>query len=265
MKSLKSALTIWFAFVIVVSLQICAFGQTDSKVAVASASGLNVRWDVAGSQSGVTMTITAPAGRVFQKEYKAGALPEFTATDKNGERLPDGQYNFELRFAAATPVAGGAATKPVRPPDDVPEADRAARKRTAAPDLVQSGRFSIVNGAIIVAGVVEGRGVSKTMARAKEPRLISANTVTRLRHHRLSLLATPDVVTADDEIIQGSLCVGLDCASGESFGFDTIRLKENNTRIQFDDTSADAGFSTNNWQIRANSSGRGGSSFLGFV
>jgi hypothetical protein len=48
------------------------------------------------------------------------------------------------------------------------------------------------------------------------------------------------------------------------FGFDTIRLKENNTRIQFDDTSA-AGFPTNNWQIRANSSAAGGASFLAFV
>src|SRR5205823_14163606 len=46
-----------------------------------------------------------------------------------------------------------------------------------------------------------------------------------------------DVVTADDAIIQGSLCVGLDCVVNESFGFDTIRLKENNTRIKFDDTS----------------------------
>jgi endosialidase-like protein len=263
MKSLKSALTIWFAFVVVASLQICAFGQTDgkNKIAVASASGLNVRWDVAGSHSGVTITIAAPDGRIFQKEFKAGALPEFTATDKNGERLPDGQYNVELRFTAAA----GAAAKPVRPPDDEPEADRAARKRSATPDLVQSGSFSIVNGMIVVAGAVEGRGVSKATVRPKEPRLVSANTVTRLRHHRLSLLAMPDVVTADDEIIQGSLCVGLDCVSGENFGFDTIRLKENNTRIQFDDTSADAGFPTNNWQIRANSSANGGSSFLGFV
>ncbi|HKR60665.1 MAG TPA: tail fiber domain-containing protein, partial [Pyrinomonadaceae bacterium] len=57
---------------------------------------------------------------------------------------------------------------------------------------------------------------------------------------------------------------GLDCVNGEVFGFDTIRVKENNTRFQFDDTSG-AGFPTNNWQIRANSSGAGGASFLAFV
>jgi hypothetical protein len=64
--------------------------------------------------------------------------------------------------------------------------------------------------------------------------------------------------------VQGSACVGLDCVNGEVFGFDTIRTKENNTRIQFDDTSA-AGFPLNNWQIRANSSAAGGASFLAFV
>ncbi len=74
-----------------------------------------------------------------------------------------------------------------------------------------------------------------------------------------------DQVIPDDLIVQGSICAGLDCVNNEDFGFDTIRVKENNTRIQFDDTSTSAGFPTNNWQIRANSSGSGGASFLAFV
>src|SRR6185369_12493537 len=74
-----------------------------------------------------------------------------------------------------------------------------------------------------------------------------------------------DFVIADDLIVQGSGCFGLDCVDGENFGFDTIRVKENNTRIQFDDTSTSAGFPNNNWQIRANDSGSGGANFLGFV
>jgi hypothetical protein len=58
--------------------------------------------------------------------------------------------------------------------------------------------------------------------------------------------------------------VGIDCVADESFGFDTLRLKENNTRLQFTDTSIGA-FASNNWQIRANSSLSGGPSFLAFV
>jgi hypothetical protein len=70
--------------------------------------------------------------------------------------------------------------------------------------------------------------------------------------------AKADFVIPDDLIVQGSACVGLDCVDGESFGFDTIRLKENNTRIKFDDTSTGAGFPNNDWQLTANESASGG-------
>src|SRR4029079_15752707 len=94
------------------------------------------------------------------------------------------------------------------------------------------------------------------------PGLTFRNEAGAQRHHPRWI--NFDDVIADDLIVQGSACVGLDCVNGEVFGFDTIRVKENNTRIQFDDTSA-AGFPLNNWQIRANSSAGGGASFLAFV
>jgi len=67
-----------------------------------------------------------------------------------------------------------------------------------------------------------------------------------------------DQVIADDLIIQGSACVGFDCVNGESFGFDTIRLKENNLRIKFEDTSISASFPSNDWQLTANDTTNGG-------
>jgi hypothetical protein len=82
--------------------------------------------------------------------------------------------------------------------------------------------------------------------------------MTRLRNHRLSLFAMPDQVIADDLIVQGSACIGLDCVNNESFGFDTVRLKENNTRLKFEDTSTGAAFPTHDWQLTANDSASGG-------
>jgi hypothetical protein len=70
--------------------------------------------------------------------------------------------------------------------------------------------------------------------------------------------AFADQVIPDDLIVQGSTCVGLDCVNNESFGFDTVRLKENNTRIRFDDTSTSSGFPSNDWQLEANDSQSGG-------
>ena len=59
--------------------------------------------------------------------------------------------------------------------------------------------------------------------------------------------------------IDGSLCVGFDCVSSESFGFDTIRMKENNLRLHYEDTSSSASFPSNDWRIEINASSNGGS------
>lgn len=63
---------------------------------------------------------------------------------------------------------------------------------------------------------------------------------------------------AQDLIVNNSLCVGFDCVNGESFGSDTIRLKENNLRIKAEDTSASGSFPTVDWQLTFNDSANGG-------
>lgn len=75
--------------------------------------------------------------------------------------------------------------------------------------------------------------------------------------------ALADIVHADDVIIDGSLCVGFNCINNESFGSDTIRLKEDNLRIHFDDTSSIAGFPARDWRIVINDSTSGGASYFG--
>ena len=70
--------------------------------------------------------------------------------------------------------------------------------------------------------------------------------------------ASADQVILDDVIVGGSLCAGFDCVNGESFGFDTLRLKENNLRIKFQDTSSSSSFPSNDWQITINDSANGG-------
>jgi hypothetical protein len=74
--------------------------------------------------------------------------------------------------------------------------------------------------------------------------------------------ATADILHLDDVIIDGSLCVGYDCVNGEGFGFDTIRLKENNLRIHFDDTSTASSYPRNDWRIMINDSANGGASYF---
>src|SRR6267142_6159365 len=266
MKNVKTFGVVVFALLVLVSLQTVAVQA--QKLANVSSKGASVKWEVAAQHAGLTITISAPDGQVYQKEFPAGSSPEFILADKEGNRLPDGQYTYEIRL---NPVLGAGVKEELaaaRRKGDDAKVERDLRKRGALPSqgLVESGSFSIMNGSVVVPGAVEGqRSTSKLTEQQRTPFLPSGNTVTRLRNHRLSLLSMPDQVIPDDLIVQGSACVGLDCVNNENFGFDTIRLKENNTRIQFDDTSSAAGFPTNNWQIRANDSASGGASFLGFV
>lgn len=78
----------------------------------------------------------------------------------------------------------------------------------------------------------------------------------------LATQSNADQVFADDVIVQFSLCTGNDCANGESFGFDTLRLKENNLRIHADDTSNSASFPQNDWRILFNETGNGGRNYF---
>ena len=71
-----------------------------------------------------------------------------------------------------------------------------------------------------------------------------------------------DKVVLDDQLVIGSECVGLDCVNGENFGFDTHRLKENNLRIHFHDTSGSSSFPSNDWRIEINSSTNGGKNYF---
>ena len=99
--------------------------------------------------------------------------------------------------------------------------------------LTQTGHFTVSKGAIVLPNGTEDSSVK-------------------------------DVVHADDVIITGSQCVGFDCLTDgtEAFGFDTIKLKENNLQIFFDDTSATVGFPANDWRIVTNDSGSGGASYF---
>ncbi|MEZ5593874.1 MAG: hypothetical protein R3F53_25475 [Gammaproteobacteria bacterium] len=75
----------------------------------------------------------------------------------------------------------------------------------------------------------------------------------------LSATVQADNVALDDQIIQSSQCIGFDCVNGEDFnGGITLRLKANNTRIHFLDTSNSAAFPSTDWQLTANDSTNNG-------
>jgi hypothetical protein len=271
MKNLKRLPQLLCLVVALACLHVSVTGQTTddkNRFATISGSGSTVRWEVAAPYSALTLTISAPDGQVFRREFKAGSAPEFTLTDRDGSKLPDGQYNYELRLTPeiSADVRKELSAARAKSTDDDAAPVREMRKRGLLPTaLSQSGTFQILGGAAVVAGATEdGRQASmKSMVQPLQQQRPVAVPVgnpaskRQFNHMPLTALPMPDQVIPDDLIVQGSLCVGFDCVNNESFGFDTIRLKENSTRIKFEDTSVGS-YPTNDWQLTANDSASGG-------
>src|SRR5690349_15622187 len=263
----------WFflAFLIVLVLAHSTVAKKNFPIVTSLAS--SVRFDVSAANAGVTLTVIGPDDLAYSREYKSGTSPEFKLVSSTGERLPDGQYTYELRLTPIISSDTREALKAAREKGNGREVQLELRKKGAIPaPQVQSGSFQISGGSVVLPGHIEtpARAMAQPpVAPAVNAPALNAHASTGrvnykvVRNHPRFLVF--DQVIPDDLIVQGSICAGLDCVNNEDFGFDTIRVKENNTRIQFDDTSTSAGFPNNNWQIRANDSGSGGANFLGFV
>jgi hypothetical protein len=199
-----------------------------------------VQFDAQVDYERAVLTVSMPSGEVSRQEFDAReALVFDLATVKD---VADGGYAYELRL---TPRIDAGLRKSLAEARRSGDEAAIARLRAQLPEApVMSGSFMVEAGSI-----VEPEGKEPTGDKGKKSAVDAMRNAT-----------AADQVIPDDLIVQGSACVGLDCVNNENFGFDTIRLKENNLRIHFDDTSTSAGFPANDWRLIANDSASGGSS-----
>ncbi len=181
-------------------------------------------WTIDVEYSQALLTVSASGGEMIQLEYGAKDLLALDLKHPVWTTLSDAAYTYELRLMRPVSEEDVQAEGRGQVLDDIVD----GRADPAWDRLVSSriGHFVIADGQFNT--VVEEEQVAK------------------------------DQLINDDLLVTGSLCVGTDCTNGESFGFDTIRLKENNVRIKFQDTSSTSSFPTTDWQITANDSANGG-------
>ena len=248
-------------------------------IAEVSFSRTEVKWQPHVEHESLVLTVSQPDGEVFRQEFEAGNVPAFKLVDEKGAPLPDGHYVYELRLVPKLDTEVKDSLKEAEEKGERVQVERALKRSGKLPKeaLVQNGTFLIEKGALFMDNTTEG-----TVPQRVSPRMINhaaplngraesfapVKAVYRpfderinddLRAWLVKAALAFDQVIPDDLIVQGSACVGLDCVNNESFGFDTIRLKENNTRIKFEDTSTGAGFPSTDWQLTANDSASGGS------
>ncbi len=185
-------------------------------------------WQLAEAAA-ATLSVIGPDGH-RDLTFAAGETPTMGLVEADGNLLQEGSYTWQL----VTQPEVDAATRQAM--------DQARRQGKgligeAPRGILASGTFSVSGGAFV------------------QPRQEEEEPAPAVWD------ATKDQVIFDDLIVDGSLCVGLECLNGESFGTDTLRLKETTLRLKFQDTSI-APYPTTDWQLTANTSVSGGASYF---
>lgn len=193
-----------------------------------------------------TLKVLTPQGKLYQQEFAAGQAVVINARLPDGTLMSDGTHRWEISFAPVVSAAtrSQAVTARQNGDDQLPEGWPAEMPLRAGLFFIQGGQFQpmLDNEADSDRPAVGGKSAGVNLTGTK------------------SDAGTKDQLIADDFIVQGSICSGFDCVNNENFGADTLRLKENNLRIHFDDTSSTGSFPSNDWRLTANDQNSGGAS-----
>lgn len=239
------------AIALIAALPVLALAKNEQKqepVGKTTVSASMIEWAPSADHEAIEVTVQNADGETWKQTYKNGK-PVFRIKDLGAGNI-DGSYSYELRLAPRVSSSVKAQLQAARAAGDDKETARIMKANGLNQAVVQSGSFAIVNGSVVSQDLVE----SDANDGASSP----STTTTSSSSGRPGKVQTDDTVIADDLIVQSSTCTGFDCVDGEAFGFDTLRLKENNLRVHFDDTSASAGFPANDWRLVANDSASGG-------
>ena len=237
----------------------CCPDEGEGQLAALDYGRSDVRWKMVTENAGVHLTVSSPCG-VFDRTYKAGEDPSFDIGEL-GPDDPNGTYTWQIRIE---PVVDPGVKKALmaarlKGDDEIVKELRREGLLPAGP-FIQSGQFTVVDGAIVGPGIEEDRGVQGKAAASRVPGdslgVLDTETVSHI---------TAATTISGDLTVYNSLCVGFDCLTNETYGADTIRLKENNLRIHADDTSTVAGFPSTDWRLEFNSQSSGGGGYFRVV
>ncbi len=226
----RTILTLLSVALLVVSMAVTtatAADVTERRTADTLSWATELQWDHA------VLTVSGPAGvRSWLISPESGlsfGIDRLAAWARAAQATLDGDYVYELSLVP--PISDEEAVERARL--RALEYDSGSEGRSVSALPKTSGTFRIADGVIVGAG-------STTPERGA---------------------TTKDVLHYDDVIVTGSLCIGFDCINGESFGYCTEKLKENNLQLCFEDTSIGT-FPTRDWKIQINDSTSGGSDYF---
>ena len=204
--------------------------------------GGEVSWATPNIVGTSHLVVIGPSGFQVERTFSSHETPYISLFDGLTEAM-DGSYRWSL--TVATEINGEllAEIKNARA-----IGDRDYVQQLKARGHLQSesygGHFLMLDGRLILPEL------------SVEEEMPAAEALT-------SALPTKAQVFTEDVIMQRSACVGVGCSSTENFGYDTLRMVENNLRIHFNDNSSVGGsFPSRDWRLVANDTTSGGDEYF---
>ncbi|MDY7094869.1 MAG: tail fiber domain-containing protein [Acidobacteriota bacterium] len=201
-------------------------------------------WPVAGW----TLTVGGPDGFYQRQSFDANAAPALFVAG-----LVDGEYTWRLQANPQLDPQIRAQLESARAGGDQEALQRLIDLgRLPAPAPAQGGAFQVRDGIILDPFLAESGA-----ALAEDSRQTAETGAHSVQAPALTN-ATEAYYVGNNLYVNNSACIGGSCpTSGLSFGYDTIRLIENNLRIHFDDDSIGS-FPDRDWRLVVNDSSSGG-------
>ncbi len=185
---------------------------------------------VAGTASGASAEPSVSSSLITWEASPGHHLTLDVSDAGRYEFAPGESPSLTLHDAAGAPLADGTYTWRLTAAPVLSEKETEARRKgdfaSVPMGYTESGAFSIRSGAFV------------------DPTLPE-------------VVAEKDHVIDEELIVTSEACFGRDCSENDLISLQTIWLKENNTRIRFQDTSSE-GFPGTDWELVANEFANGG-------
>jgi len=185
----------------------------------------SIYWQPNMGYGSAVLNIACPDGSVFSRTFQSIATPSFDLSDLGIKSIIDGSYTYELRL--------------------LPQVDKKAARSEKEMMGMPKG---------------PGRSPARVQTLTGYFRVQVGQIVTRLLGEEPMLPITGTI--NEDQYVIGSQCIGTDCSNPETWGYDVVRLKENNLRLHFDDTSSTSSFPANDWRMVINDTADGGADYF---
>ncbi len=182
-------------------------------------SGLAFRPIVEFSE--LVLTVAGPCDFEYREVVREG-----DATFRLDETTIDGMYSFYLQRNEQVDPGIVKVLQEARQSFDLETPKALCRDgKLPAPPASQSGDFRVFRGRIIFNPDAKEPVAKLGVGSSPEAADGTASPPVSFRDSQVVGVSAADFVIADDLIVDGSACIGFDCFNGETFGFDTLRLR----------------------------------------